>query len=181
MAAGSEIDGIGRDGDDIRYLFSYNLQRLAGISSRIALLDIKPGFGINIHDWRAMAVLDFLGIAPLHTLAKRAGVQKSQMSRTVSALEDKGFISRETNPDDKRSINLRLAPKGRKLVADILRAARERNRQMLRELTPDERSELMRLMEKVSVGSLAYLRDLKSETEPRRPPPPTTIFETETL
>ncbi len=76
-------------------------------------MDIKPNFGINIHDWRAMAVLDFLGVAPLHTLSKRAGVQKSQMSRTVSALEQKGFINRETNPEDKRSINLRLSSSNR--------------------------------------------------------------------
>ncbi len=144
-------------------------------------MDIKPNFGINIHDWRAMAVLDFLGVAPLHTLSKRAGVQKSQMSRTVSALEQKGFINRETNPEDKRSINLRLAPKGRKLVSDILAASRDRNRHMLAELSHEERCELMRLLEKVTVGSLGYLRELKGDREPRRPPPPATIFETEIL
>lgn len=181
MTARNSIDGIGQDDDDIRYLFSYNLQRLSGLSSRIALLDIKPRFGINMHDWRAMAVLDFLGVAPLHTLAKRAGVQKSQMSRTVSALEEQGYIEREINPEDKRSVNLRLAPRGRKLVADVLAASRERNRQMLSELTSDERCELMRLMEKVTVGSLGYLRELKGERQARRPPPPATIFETEIL
>ncbi|WP_417719826.1 MarR family winged helix-turn-helix transcriptional regulator [Salipiger sp.] len=180
MATSGDIDGIGRNDDDIRYLFSYNLQRLAGLSSRIALLGLKPDFELNTHDWRAMAVLDFLGIAPLHTLAKRAGVQKSQMSRTVSALEERGFIGREANPDDKRSINLRLTDAGQTLVREVLAASRERNRRMLAELTTDERCELMRLMEKVSRGSLTYLRELKGEaTPPRRPPPPATIFETE--
>lgn len=181
MAANGRIDGIGQDDDDIRYLFSYNLQRLAGLSSRIALLDIKPGFGINIHDWRAMAVLDFLGVAPLHLLAKRAGVQKSQMSRTVSALEDRGFIERQTNPDDKRSVHLQLTETGRRLVAEVLAASRERNRQMLSQLTEDERCQLMRLMEKVTIGSLGYLRVLKGEGQRHRPPPPATIFETEIL
>ena len=182
MTASSDIDGIGSHDDDIRYLFSYNLQRLAGLSSRIALLGLKPDFDLNTHDWRAMAVLDFLGVAPLHTLAKRAGVQKSQMSRTVSALEERGFIGRETNPEDKRSVNLRLTHAGQKLVRDVLAASRERNRHMLAELTQEERCELMRLMEKVSRGSLAYLRALTGETAPpRRPPPPATIFETEIL
>ena len=175
------IDGIGKDDDDIRYLFSYNLQRLAGLSSRIALLDIKPAFEINMHDWRAMAVLDFLGVAPLHTLAKRAGVQKSQMSRTVSGLQERGYIEREKNPDDKRSVNLCLSPAGRRVVSDILAASRTRNRHMLQELTVEERQQLMRLMEKVTVGSLAYLRELKGEKQRRQPPPPATIFETEIL
>jgi len=173
-----KLNGIGEDGD-IRYLFSYNLQRLAGLSSRIALLDIKPHFGINMHDWRAMAVLDFLGVVPLHILASRAGVQKSQMSRTITALEAKGFVERETNPQDRRSVDLRLAPKGRELVASVLSASRERNRHMLAELTEEERHELMRLMEKVTVGSLSYLRELKGEGRPRRPPPPASIFDTE--
>lgn len=181
MAKRDGIDGIGKGDDDIRHLFSYNLQRLAGLSSRIALLNIKPAFDININDWRAMAVLDFLGVAPLHTLAKRAGVQKSQMSRTVSMLETRGFIEREPNPEDKRSVHLRLAPKGRKLVSDVLNLSRERNRRMLSELTEEERRELMRLMEKVSMGSLTYLREIKGEGRTRRPPPPATIFETEIL
>ncbi|RPE70931.1 DNA-binding MarR family transcriptional regulator [Pacificibacter maritimus] len=181
MAVGGKIDGIGDQDDDIRYLFSYNLQRLASLSSRIALLDIKQDFGINIHDWRAMAVLDFLEIAPLQTLAKRAGVQKSQMSRTVSALEDRGFIERDINPEDKRSVHLRLTQTGRDLVAKILAASRDRNRQMLQNLSDEERCELMRLMEKITVGSLDYLRALKGESTPNRPPPPATIFETEIL
>ncbi|MCB1970449.1 MAG: MarR family transcriptional regulator [Geminicoccaceae bacterium] len=181
MSIKERVDGIGQDDDDIRYLFSYNLQRLAGLSTRIALLEIKPSFGINIHDWRAMAVLDFLDVAPLHTLAKRAGVQKSQMSRTVSALEERGFIAREINPDDKRSVHLRLSPKGLRLVRDVLKASRERNRHMLSQLSEDDRCELMRLMEKVTVGSLAYLRELKGEGKRHRPPPPATIFETEIL
>ena len=37
-------DGIGTDDDDIRHLFSYNLQRLAGVSSRIAHMTIRPDF-----------------------------------------------------------------------------------------------------------------------------------------
>ena len=48
--AGAEKDGIGGEGGDIRDLFSYNLQRLAGVSTRIALLDIKPQFELNMHD-----------------------------------------------------------------------------------------------------------------------------------
>ncbi|TRW94579.1 MarR family transcriptional regulator [Paracoccus sp. M683] len=143
-------------------------------------MDIRPHFDLNVQDWRAMAVLDFLGVTPLHTLAKRAGVQKSQMSRTVSALEEKGFVEREINPEDKRSIHLRLTPRGQGVVREVLQASRERNRQMLSELTDGERGELMRLMEKVTIGSLAHLRRLKGEeSQGRRPPPPATIFETE--
>lgn len=177
----TRLDGIGDDEGDIRHLFSYNLQRLAGVSSRIAHLTIRPEFQINTLDWRAMAVLDFMGVATLQLLAKRAGVQKSQMSRTISALEANGMIGREDNPRDKRSVHLRLSPKGKALVRQVLEASRERNRAMLRELSEDERLTLMALLDKVTVGALAYLKELKGYEDGDEPPAPETPFETEVL
>lgn len=181
MTKTTRLDGIGDDAGDIRHLFSYNLQRLAGLSSRIASLTLRPEFDINTQDWRAMAVLDFLGVATLQVLARRAGVQKSQMSRTVVALEGAGMIQREENPRDKRSVRLQLTDKGKETVRNILIASRARNREMLRELGEEERLQLMMLLEKVTVGSLAYLRELKGHEDDDATPPPETAFETELL
>lgn len=179
MSKTTRFDGIGDENGDIRHLFSYNLQRLAGVSSRIAMLTIRPEFQINTLDWRAMAVLDFLGVATLQVLARRAGVQKSQMSRTVAALEAGGMIQREDNPRDKRSVHLRLTPAGKELVRAILEASRERNRAMLSELTEEERLQLMALLDKVTIGSLDYLKQLKGHEEGNEPPSPETAFESE--
>lgn len=172
-------DGIGDENGDIRHLFSYNLQRLAGVSSRIAHLTIRPEFAINTLDWRALAVLDFLGVATMQVLASRSGVQKSQMSRAVASLEGAGLIQREDNPRDKRSVLLRLSPKGKTLVREVLEASRARNRAMLRDLTEAERLHLMALLEKVTSGALSYLRELKGHDEGEDPPAPETLFETE--
>src|SRR5262249_1271298 len=67
-SADRRFDGVGVEGDDIRHLFSYNLQRLAGLSSRIASLKIREGYDLSTIEWRALAVLDFLEAAPLHLL-----------------------------------------------------------------------------------------------------------------
>lgn len=179
MKSSAASDGIGADEGDIRHLFSYNVQRLAALSTRIASLSIRPTFNISMHEWRAMAMLDYLGMAPLQTLAGRAGIQKSQMSRTVTALEAAGMIEREENTRDKRSTWLRLSPEGKALVREVLLASRDRNRNMLRALSEQERLELMRLMEKVTRGSLTYMRELKGETETPAPPEPESLFETE--
>ncbi|ESR22999.1 MarR family winged helix-turn-helix transcriptional regulator [Lutibaculum baratangense] len=176
-------DGIGAEGGDIRDLFSYNLQRLAGVSTRIALLDIKPTFGLNMHDWRALAVLDYLGAAPLQVLAQRAGVQKSQMSRTTVALEQRGLIGRTGNPRDKRSSLLQLTDEGKRIAREVLKVSHERNRRMLAHLSQQEREQLMVLMEKVTRGSLEFLADLKGGSDPEelQTPEPRTLFETETF
>ena len=177
----TRLDGIGDDQGDIRHLFSYNLQRLAGVSSRIAMLTIRPQFEINTLDWRALAVLDFLGVATLQVLARRAGVQKSQMSRTVAMLEANGLIQRDDNPRDKRSVHLRLSPKGKDLAHAVLEASRERNRAMLSELSEEERLQLMALLDKVTIGTLDYLKRLKGYDEGDDPPSPETAFETEII
>lgn len=181
MGKTTRLDGIGDDQGDIRHLFSYNLQRLAGVSSRIAMLTIRPQFEINTLDWRALAVLDFLGVATLQVLARRAGVQKSQMSRTVAMLEANGLIQRDDNPRDKRSVHLRLSPKGKDLARAVLEASRERNRAMLSELSEEERLQLMALLDKVTIGTLDYLKRLKGYDEGDDPPSPETAFETEII
>jgi len=177
----TEADGIGPDGGDIRDLFSYNLQRLAGVSTRIALLSIKPRFDLNMHDWRALAVLDYLGAAPLHVLAQRAGVQKSQMSRTTAALEARGLIERTENPEDRRSTLLQVTVDGAALVRAVLAESRLRNEAILKELDADERRDLMKLMEKVTRGALEHLSALRRVDIRTAPtvPPPQSIVETE--
>lgn len=163
-------DGIGREGEDIRSLFSYNIQRLAGVSTQIASMRIGPNFDLTTFDWRVLAVLDFLGKATLQHLASRAGVQKSQMSRCVMQLVERSLILREDHPRDKRSVNLSLTPRGREIVREVLEASRVRNREMLQHLQEEERILLMQLLQKATTSSLAYLRALREgETDPAPP------------
>lgn len=171
---------------DIRDLFSYSLQRLAGISTRIAMLEIKPEFGLNMHDWRALAVLDYLRAAPLQVLAQRAGVQKSQMSRTVTALEKRGLVAKSPNPDDGRSSLLVLTEKGKMVARKVLSASRERNRRMLAHLDVRERAMLMALIEKATRGSLEVLDELRGRGGRRKgaaalSEPPRAVYETELI
>lgn len=175
------LDGIGDAGSDIRHLFSYNLQRLASISSKIATQHTLNQFELTVQEWRALAVLHFLEEAPLVLLAQRAGIQKSQASRLTADLEKRGYIFRHAHPVDKRSTLLSLTDTGRELVARILDQSRDRNRQMLQHLSDEERVELMRLMGKVFSGSKTLLDELKRtkdswfETKDQ----PASFFETE--
>ena len=125
-------------GGDIRTLFSFQLQRLAGLSTRIASLTIRPKFGITPREWRALAVLSYLGEAPLNALARHSGLLKSQMSRTVSGLIGRGLIERADNPADGRSLLLRLSPKGATITDRILFESQARNARMLTALSEKE-------------------------------------------
>lgn len=160
----------GRDGADLmdmmtahdaRDLFSFQLQRLASLSSRIALLSIGPRYKLTVREWRALAVLDYLGEAPLQLLANHSGLLKSQMSRTVSGLIERGLISRSENPEDGRSILLRLTVAGKDVVARILADSEQRNEMMLASLSPAEREQLQKAMQAVFASSIGYYAQLR--------------------
>ncbi|MBN9220537.1 MAG: MarR family transcriptional regulator [Mesorhizobium sp.] len=151
---------------DIRDLFSFELQRLAGLSTRIATLSIRPKYGLTTREWRALAVLKYLGTVPLQELAKHSGLLKSQMSRTVSGLIDRGYIQKAANPEDGRSILLRLSPEGLALSEQVLDDSFERNEQMLGSLSNAERQMLVELMRRVIRTSSTYFHDLKQLATP---------------
>ncbi|WLR95756.1 MarR family winged helix-turn-helix transcriptional regulator [Shinella zoogloeoides] len=147
---------------DIRDLFSFELQRLAGLSTRIAALSIRPKYGITAREWRALAVLKYLGEVPLQELAKHSGLLKSQMSRTVSSMIERGYILKTANPEDGRSILLKLSPEGLDLSEAVLADAFERNENMLSTLSHAERQILIELLQRVGRNSAHYFHDLKT-------------------
>lgn len=120
-------------------------------------------FTLTVQEWRALAVLDFLGDAPLNMLAQRAGIQKSQTSRLIADLSKRGFIQRKRHPSDKRSTLLSLTQTGADLVQQVLAQSRIRNRKMLDGFTEDERIQLMALLGKAINSSFRYLEELKHD------------------
>lgn len=147
---------------DIRDLFSFQLQRLAGLSTRIAALSIRPKYGITPREWRVLAVLKYLGEVPLQELAKHSGLLKSQMSRTVSAMIERGYIAKTANPDDGRSILLTLSPEGLDLSRKILDDSFQRNEEMLSTLSHAEQQILVELLRRVTRTSSKYYHELRS-------------------
>jgi DNA-binding MarR family transcriptional regulator len=151
--------------NDIRDLFSFQLQRLAGLSTRIAALSIRP-FEITPREWRAMAVLSYLKQAPLHELARHSGILKSQMSRTVSGLINRGLIERSTHPQDGPSVLLRLSRAGVRMTGQILSESRVRNDRMLTLLSAKERQLLSALIARVFKASFAHYTEIRKSAPP---------------
>lgn len=61
--------------------------------------------------------LALLSIDPVHgtpstAIAPKMGMEATSLSRTLKTLEEKGYIEREPNPDDGRSVLLKLTPLG---------------------------------------------------------------------
>src|SRR5215212_8454155 len=98
--------------------------------------------GLNANQLSAMAVLLNSGDLLMGELAAQEKVQPPSMTRIVNGLEERGLVTRQSDPQDRRSARVSLTESGRQ----ILLANRRRRDQWLAvriaELEPEERDVL---------------------------------------
>jgi DNA-binding MarR family transcriptional regulator len=83
-------------------------------------------------------------------LGEVLGTARSGAMMLADWLEQRGLAERRHRPDDGRAWGLFLTAKGEKLVRDLKRRVRQRDRQFAARLEPSERKELLRLLEKLA-------------------------------
>lgn len=80
------------------------------------------GSGLSAPRMSALSVVAFAGPVSLTELAAAEQVRPPTMSRIVDALVEAGLVTRETAPDDRRSVRIAATAAGRRLME----AGRER-------------------------------------------------------
>ena len=141
----------------IKSLLSYQLHQIVLLMSRGAALRYRREFGVNLGEWRTIALLGSESPLSLNQLARSAGLDKGQMSRVVSALTVRGIVLRADDDADGRSIKLSLTRAGEKLYAGLIRAACERDTAFLAGLTQPERVHLESALEKLDEQARHYI------------------------
>lgn len=130
------------DSRTIKDLLAYRIHKLAGVFSRAAQLRYGKEFGVSLVEWRTIAMLGAFAPLSLKQLSALAQLDKSLVSRTVSALTERGLVRRDTSPADAREVELRLTDAGEALHQGLMRAARERDDAYRGALTEAERAVL---------------------------------------
>ena len=143
----------------LREFLPYRLSVLSNtISRRIADLYDRE-FGLSIWQWRVMAVTgDAPGISATE-IGQRTAMDKVAVSRAVAGLIEIGYLERKASEEDARRSMLYLTPAGKSVYDDIVPMAIAEEQALESVLTPDERRELTRLMEKLA-GSASPGRPL---------------------
>ena len=117
----------------------------AGLHAKAGDFDtdrVGPGGGLIL-----MTLAD-IEPAPIHTLVRLMARDKSQMTRAIKALEDKGLLARAQSSHDARVCLLQLTPKGHSTVARMQGAIAEVIDGILMPLEPEDRTQLRRLLSK---------------------------------
>jgi DNA-binding MarR family transcriptional regulator len=116
-------------------------------NSATALYERK--FGVNVTEWRIMALLAIEPGIPASRICHVIGFNKGPVSRTLATLQKRGLIAIRTQPKDGRTHSISLTAKGRATHDRVIVAAFERERQLLSCLSKDEQEVLIDLLRRL--------------------------------
>jgi DNA-binding MarR family transcriptional regulator len=105
---------------------------------------------ISVTQCYALETLVDRGPLRLGALAERLFLDKSTTSRVVAALVKKGYVEQGTDPQDGRAIVSSATRKGRTLCARITDDLVEQQKQLLRDLEPDVRAGVVRVLRQLA-------------------------------
>jgi DNA-binding MarR family transcriptional regulator len=85
-------------------------------------------------------------------LAQRLGIDKTQMTYVIDALAEGGHVERQPHPRDRRIRQVVPTDAGRALLESARVALHDVEEALMRDLAPDERTALRRLLARVALG-----------------------------
>lgn len=86
-------------------------------------------------------------------LAHRLGMDKTAMTYVVDALEKEALVERHPHPGDRRVRQVVPTERGRTVLAQARTALRAAEAGLLRDLDPEEQTQLRRLLARVALGA----------------------------
>lgn len=98
----------------------------------------RDAFGLTIVETRMILMLGMFAPTTVNAVADRSDVDRSQISRCVRDLSERGWVSREQGESDRREAVLALTAEGRKAHHKIVAELFRRNEELIDGLDPDK-------------------------------------------
>ena len=107
-------------------------------------------FGLTFAQARALRVLVDTGPMRIGDLAGLLEIAARSATTRVDDLEVAGLVTRQADPDDRRSVVVAPSTAGRELVARLASERKESARSLFARLSPEEQVELLLLLTSVT-------------------------------
>ena len=109
--------------------------------------------GIRVSRQRVLSLLSQRGEMSQRELRELLGIQAGSFSELAARLEERGFLTREQDPADRRRILLRLTEAGRERA---VRDSEARDEELFCTLSQEEQAQLRTLLQKIADGHEAW-------------------------
>jgi len=124
-----------------------------------ALAPYHERYDLSVAAWRVLAVIGRHEPLSAKELARRTSTDPFRVTRALTTLAAKGLVSRQTDPNDRRRVSLRLTPTGRGTHDKIAQSLSDMERSVLEVLSVREQTMLYRLLDKMDLRIASTLDD----------------------
>ena len=140
-----------KDDFDLQVFLPYLLNQAAEESSLAFTQLYKNKYGMLRTEWRVLFHLGAFGRMTATDIVTRAKIHKTKISRAVTKLVEKRFVTRERSEDDRRQEYLTLTQAGMAAYLDLRGVAEDYEAEISRKFTDGE-VRLLRMMLKRLAG-----------------------------
>lgn len=144
-----------KDDIDLQVFLPYLLNQAAETSSLTFQQVYKDRYGMLRAEWRTLFHLGIHGPLTAKDICSRTKMHKTKISRAVQKLEDRRFLSRQTNENDRRFEVLTLTPVGHAAYRDLRQIAKAYETKLLAGFTRVETDALRQMLLRLSGNNAA--------------------------
>jgi DNA-binding MarR family transcriptional regulator len=109
----------------------------------------QKNFGVNVTEWRILALLAIEPGIPASRICEVIGFNKGPVSRTLAVMQKRGLVAIRIDPNDGRTHSISLTAKGRATHDKVIVTALGRERRLLSCLKADEQEVLIGLLRRL--------------------------------
>ncbi|MEW5836619.1 MAG: MarR family transcriptional regulator [Pseudomonadota bacterium] len=134
---------------ELEHFLPYRLSILSNTVSQGIADDYQRLYDLSMTEWRVMAVLARFEGLSAREVADRTAMDKVAVSRALARLVEAGRVSRHMADNDKRRSVLDLTEAGWAIHDVVAPMARAREQALLDKLNAEERTWLMRILDRL--------------------------------
>ena len=138
---------------DLESFLPYLLNQAAEATSKSFQASYKATYGMTRTQWRVLANLGKFGSMTARDICAISHIEKTKVSRAVSALEEDLLLSRAVSPQDRRAEILSLTDRGREVFADLGQKAIDYDLALRAQIGPEIAAQLDELLRSIIAES----------------------------
>ncbi|MEL0123263.1 MAG: MarR family transcriptional regulator [Paracoccaceae bacterium] len=108
--------------------------------------------GLDMCEWRTVQILGRDGPSTVIAVADRIAMDRGGTSRAVARLEKRGLVYRKPDLNDRRKSIVGLTEEGEHIHQNVVLFANERETQLLKDLSENERNELIKNLQTLTIS-----------------------------
>ena len=118
----------------------FRLLLLARMIDRQAARQLNAAFGLTLAEWRVLAFVCASGPSSASAIGRSGGIDRAEISRAVSRLEDKKLAARDADEANRRRLIISPTGEGRALFASVIADRRAFFRALLQDVPEADRA-----------------------------------------